>query len=389
MTATETNNTSKLTIAYFVVDNSLYGSNRALLLLINQLKNANTISPVVFMAKTGPFSDQLAKHNIPCHTIRFFYSIYPETHSIKDLFLFLPRLMYVIFGNLFAFTKIVWNLHREKPHLIHTNTGPIHLGYWTSKFLNIPHIWHIREYHDAHFKWHAIPSNSCHRKMMKNSGTFPITITKALLHHYNLGNRANHIYDMVEKSTAETLSVEKEKYFLYVGRLEEKKGVMLLLEAYNQCSLARQRHKLIIVGNGSTEFKNKIDKYIRMNELGSKVKLLGFIPNPSGLMSHATALIIPSQHEGMGLVAIEAMFSKCLVVGHNSGGLKELLMENQNGLLFNTIDELSEILRKVATAGDQFSSQINKAHQFVCANFDNTINARKVYDHYLTALNSH
>ena len=44
------------------------------------------------------------------------------------------------------------------PDIIHTNVGVIQAGYKVSKKLNIPHIWHLREYQTKDFGWEIEPS---------------------------------------------------------------------------------------------------------------------------------------------------------------------------------------------------------------------------------------
>ena len=47
-----------------------------------------------------------------------------------------------------ATKKVINYIQEVKPNIIHSNVGPIDIGYKAAKKLRIPHVWHIREYQD-------------------------------------------------------------------------------------------------------------------------------------------------------------------------------------------------------------------------------------------------
>ena len=58
-------------------------------------------------------------------------------------------------------------------------------------------------------------------------------------------------------------------------------------------------------------------------------------------------MLVCSRNEAWGRVAAEAMVSEKPVIGYNSGGTKEIIIDNYNGLLYNNVEELVERMKEV------------------------------------------
>jgi glycosyltransferase involved in cell wall biosynthesis len=133
-------------------------------------------------------------------------------------------------------------------------------------------------------------------------------------------------------------------YFLFVGGLESHKGILNLLNLFNELKDALKT-KLIIVGAGSLE--KRIRDYIENNSLGQKVILLGFVDQNTlySLYSNALALIIPSiWPENAPLVALESFSAGTPVIASRNGGLPAIVEKLDNKLIFNSYGELKDLL---------------------------------------------
>lgn len=99
-------------------------------------------------------------------------------------------------------------------------------------------------------------------------------------------------------------------YLLYVGRLEKKKNIPMLLEAF---ALLRENNpeiktKLVLIGHagfGYDEIKYIIEEY----DLNSEVLLLGWVAEADLPHLHhgSQAFVFPSRHEGFGIPVIQAL----------------------------------------------------------------------------------
>lgn len=132
---------------------------------------------------------------------------------------------------------------------------------------------------------------------------------------------------------------ERGKYYCYVGRLSEEKGVRTLLEAATML-----QHELRIAGGGPLldELKAKYEKW-------PQIKFLGHL-NGEGvakLLGEAACSVMASEcYENNPLGIIESLCAGTPVVGAAIGGIPELIDDN-NGLTFKAGDA-----KELATAID-------------------------------------
>ena len=132
-------------------------------------------------------------------------------------------------------------------------------------------------------------------------------------------------------------------FVLGIGRHVPQKGFDVLLRAY---ALARQQFgddagfpDLLLAGNGPQheEFK------ALSSELGLEgaAHFVGRVDRPGAvaLFKGCSFFVLPSRHEPMGIVNLEAMAAGRAVVASRVGGVPELVEDGQNGLLVPQGDE--------------------------------------------------
>ena len=95
--------------------------------------------------------------------------------------------------------------------------------------------------------------------------------------------------------------------------------------------------QLIIIGKGSEEFKLK--KFVIENDLGEKIKFLGYKKNPFKYLKQADILILTSIFEGSPNVLLEAITLKKFVISSDCPtGPREILDDGKGGILFKIGD---------------------------------------------------
>lgn len=120
---------------------------------------------------------------------------------------------------------------------------------------------------------------------------------------------------------------------LYVGRISQEKNLKVLMKAM-RCVDAI----LIVVGPAwSTMYLEELKKIG-----GEKAVFTGEIPLDDlvGAYSACDMLIQPSTNELQSLVILEGMSCGLSIVGANHGPIPELVVEKNNGLLFDPFDEV-------------------------------------------------
>jgi glycosyltransferase involved in cell wall biosynthesis len=131
--------------------------------------------------------------------------------------------------------------------------------------------------------------------------------------------------------------VEREQFFLYVGRLASEKGIDTLLEAF-----VNTKQELYIGGDGP--LKQLVLQSCNENP---NIRYLGMLDKNTvnNRMRRCSALIFPSVwYEGMPLTLIEAFSLGTPVIASNLGAMSSMIRDGYNGFHFSAGNsgELSE-----------------------------------------------
>ncbi len=118
-------------------------------------------------------------------------------------------------------------------------------------------------------------------------------------------------------------------YFIFCGSLVRRKGIQLLLEAFQK--LKSPDSYLLILGDG--ELKKEV---IKASENDKRILYLGYVNNPIDYIKASDVLILPSFYEGMPNVLIEAMAVGTPVIGSKVDGIPELLDNGKYGILIES-----------------------------------------------------
>jgi glycosyltransferase involved in cell wall biosynthesis len=135
------------------------------------------------------------------------------------------------------------------------------------------------------------------------------------------------------------------EYLLFVGTLEPRKNIALLVRALAQ---AKTRIPLILAGWtgwGDKAWRQDLERL----GLQTRVFVAGYTDEETlaCLYSGATALVYPSLYEGFGLPVVEAMACGCPVICSNTTSLPEVAGEA--GILIDphNTEELAHVLERV------------------------------------------
>ncbi|MFK7832125.1 MAG: glycosyltransferase [Winogradskyella sp.] len=137
----------------------------------------------------------------------------------------------------------------------------------------------------------------------------------------------------------------KEKYILYVGRLDPKKGIDLLIKAFAEIS--PKDFKLKIAGNFNA-YKGELETLVKSLKLEEKVQFLGLITGPEKieLFKNAFVFVAPSHSEVVGMVNLEAAIYKTPVITTFQTGLNEAWSSNGGILVDPNVTDLKLALKK-------------------------------------------
>lgn len=132
-----------------------------------------------------------------------------------------------------------------------------------------------------------------------------------------------------------------QRIILYVGRLDENKGVSSLIQAFSHIN-NRDNVYLWIVGDGDFSW---CMKYVN-NKNWSKITFWGFQPRETILEMYAIAEVgvVPSVYEEFGLVALEMMRSGLPIIARDTTGLNDITENGSWGDLFSDSDDGNSLM---------------------------------------------
>jgi glycogen(starch) synthase len=162
-----------------------------------------------------------------------------------------------------------------------------------------------------------------------------------------------------------------EKLILLVGRLTYEKGFQLALEAMPTIVRRVKKVKFLVAGSGPHE--DELKAQVRRLRLGRRGTFLGWIGDDvlHSLYRIADLCVVPSLYEPFGLVALEAMASDCPCIVADTGGLREVVPNDDVGLRFRSRDprSLATMVERVLTQDDLRDSLVAEARTHI-AQFD-------------------
>lgn len=172
---------------------------------------------------------------------------------------------------------------------------------------------------------------------------------------------------------------------LFVGRLNRQKGLELLLRAM---AAMRNRASLDVVGDG--EDGEQLRALAGSLGLGERVTWHGAMVHEQLVDRYraATALVVPSQEEGLGLVAVEAQLCETPVVAFDSGGLRDVIQHGRTGILVSPINfsALAAALDGLLERSDRGATFGQSARLHALATFAPESVARRYADIYRAAI---
>ena len=336
----------------------LYGSDKAILYLIENIKNE--FNAIVVVPKEGPLTSELKKRGVRVIIIPVLKVSRQIVTSLQIL-----ALPFLIFS---AMRKLKKELGTTKIDIIQSNTLAVFLGAFYSKKNKIKHIWHVHEiikHPTIVAKIYPYLVNFFSQSVVFNSEASFNNLCK---NNSKLINKAKVIYNGLDRdvpiiSVDEKMimrrnmfkSINNDTIILgVVGRINKYKGHTLLLNVFEELvKEGFENIKLIYIGStikSQSFLKDKLIEVIENKELKHHVKIIPFQSEIWKYYDCIDIVLVPTTSiESFGLVALEGMLSKKPVIASENGGLKEVIANNHSGFLFETNNSkaLKEAIKKL------------------------------------------
>ena len=164
---------------------------------------------------------------------------------------------------------------------------------------------------------------------------FQSEFTRDMFVKYGYDVSRTHIIENPYNCSAVKPNYEGKKYILYFGRISKEKGILTLLKTMKLLT----EIELKIVGDGP-EYKNYLD-YVIKNSI-SNVSFVGAKWNKElePFIENCEFVIVPSEwYEPSPYVVLQSFSYGKPVIAASIGGLKDMIKNNETGLLFKVGDE--------------------------------------------------
>jgi glycosyltransferase involved in cell wall biosynthesis len=122
----------------------------------------------------------------------------------------------------------------------------------------------------------------------------------------------------------------------FTGRLVSYKGLPLLLQVWEQVQPVHPRAMLLLVGSGGLDIHNceaQLRRLVQVKGLQHSVQFTGDVHNVHEYLQASDIFVFPTEKEAFGISLVEAMACSLPVISTPTGGIRDFLVDGQNGLL--------------------------------------------------------
>ncbi len=141
------------------------------------------------------------------------------------------------------------------------------------------------------------------------------------------------------------------KMILFVGRLYSRKGLPTLIQAAHTVVKDFPDAQFVISGGGFKQNEEKLRKLARQQGIEDNVAFIGYFPDDKlpSLYAAADIFVLPALYENFPFAILEAMSTGLPVISTRVGGIPELIIDKQTGLLTDAgnHEQLTEAIAKL------------------------------------------
>lgn len=153
---------------------------------------------------------------------------------------------------------------------------------------------------------------------------------------------------------------------LYVGRIEERRNLHFIFDLLKKVLEYNKDAKLYIIGTGEKKYVESVWEYAKNIGVYEHIFWHEKVEQKylSKIYELATFFLLPTLYEIFGMVLLEAMYFKTVVLTTYNGGSSTLIENEVNGFVFNDldVDKWVNVINEVYKDKEKFDSIRNSAH---------------------------
>jgi glycosyltransferase involved in cell wall biosynthesis len=161
---------------------------------------------------------------------------------------------------------------------------------------------------------------------------------------------------------------------VYTGRLVTYKGLPLLLRAWASVRRQGVDAMLVLVGEGGSDMhacEGELRDFVRTNGLDGSIRFAGAVTTVEDYLRAADVFVFPTTDEAFGLSLVEAMACGLPVASTAVGGIRDFLVDGQNGVVVpvNNEEALQGAIRRLIAGGPEVEALGRAARTTVASRF--------------------
>lgn len=339
-------------ILYLHAGAEMYGADKILLELVSGL-DPRSFHPIVILPEHGILEKKLKENNIETYVI---------SYPILRRKYFNVRGIWQYITSYYSSSKKIEKLIKKRNiNLIHVNTSAVLEGIYLKKKLKVKMIWHIHEiilspiivgkalnYLVGRYSDKCIAVSEAVKNNLLKSGYFKSDQISVIYngvdsHKFTPLLDSSYLYDEW-KIPKDAVKVGM------IGRVNAWKGQNDFLEAMSPLLESNKKLYLFIIGSAFSgqEWREKQLKE-KINRTKNKERIIysKFRSDNNYIQNFLDILVLPSTNpDPLPTVVLEAMASGTPVVGYSHGGITEMIVDREDGLLAQKNNVL-DLRRKV------------------------------------------
>lgn len=188
------------------------------------------------------------------------------------------------------------------------------------------------------------------------------------------------------KETKQThLKGETGKRIVCLANLRHPKNHITLLHSFLNSKAVELGWTLHLIGTDKKDaYSNEIKEFIKNNDLNKSIFLYGSCEAIGSILAQSNIGVLVSTYEGFPVTLLEYGLAELAVISSNVGYCKEIIQNDQTGLLFNPNDEmkLSENINILISNEQKRLRLASNFNNFIVENYSETIVLKTIIQNY-------
>ncbi|HKD38415.1 MAG TPA: glycosyltransferase family 4 protein [Pirellulales bacterium] len=258
---------------------------------------------------------------------------------------------------------------RHDVELIHTNTFLTPEGGIAARRLGLPHVWHLRELIGRNQPFRLSIGRAALAQFLGQHASLVVANSKASAAAagdlipaeilrvvpngidtgaFAIRSRSQAIGGPIVLAMVASLSSRTKKHNLFIeaaARLNDLAGVEFRIYGHDPSVGGAQR---------GDAYVDALHARIQQLSVADRFRFPGYMVDPAQIMAQIDVLVHPTDNESFGRVVVEAMAAGLPVVGVRGGGVGEIVVDGETGLLSSPDDPaaLADNIRRVVRDGE-------------------------------------